>query len=54
MKLAGIGIGGVYLIGLLVVTADHVIDRFAFNWGLGVTVVHGVMASLDWPLRFFI
>ncbi len=51
VKLASAGLGGVYVIGLLVVTTGHVIDRFAFNWSLGMTVVHGVIGSLDWPLR---
>ena len=51
VKVASIGLGGIYVIGLLVVTAGHVIDRFAFNWSLGMTVVHGVIGSLDWPLR---
>ena len=51
VKLASVGLGGIYVIGLLVVTAGHVIDRFAFNWSLGATLVHGVIGSLDWPLR---
>jgi hypothetical protein len=51
VKLASISLGGIYLIGLLVITTIHVIDRFAFSWSLGMTVVHGVIGSLDWPLR---
>ena len=51
VKLASMSLGGVYVIGLLVVATGHVIDRFAFNWSLGMTVVHGVISSLDWPLR---
>ena len=51
VKLASVGLGGIYVIGLLVVTASHVIDRFAFNWSLGATLMHGVIGSLDWPLR---
>jgi hypothetical protein len=51
LKLAAVSLGGIYLVGLMVVAAGHVIDRFAFNWSLGLTVVHGVIGSLDWPLR---
>ena len=51
LKLATVGFAGIYGLGLVVVTAGHVIDRFAFNWSLGMTVVHGFIGSLDWPLR---
>jgi hypothetical protein len=37
----------------VVVTAEHVISRFALNWSLGMTVVQGVIDSLDWPLWLF-
>ena len=51
LKLAMVGFAGIYGLGLVVITTVHVIDRFALNWGLGATVVHGVIGSLDWPLR---
>ena len=51
LKLVTIGLAGTYGLGVVVVTVEHVISRFAFNWGLGMTVVHGLLGSLDWPLR---
>ena len=51
LKLVMVGFAGIYGLGLVVFTTGQVIDRFAFNWSLGATVVHGVIGSLDWPLR---
>ena len=50
LKLVTVGLAGTYGLGVLISTADHVIDRFALNWSLGATVVQGVVKSLDWPL----
>ncbi|MHC4710783.1 MAG: hypothetical protein ACYTA3_10325 [Planctomycetota bacterium] len=50
LKLATIGLAGTYGLGVVVFTADLVINRFALNWGLGMTVVQCVIDSLDWPL----
>ena len=44
-------VAGAYVFGVAVGTTVHMFDRFAFNWSLGTTFVHGVLGSLDWPLR---
>lgn len=44
-------VAGAYVLGIAVGTTVHMVDRFAFDWSLGTTFVHGVLGSLDWPLR---
>ena len=53
LKLVTIGVAGTYGLGVVVVTAQHVISRFTFNWGLVMTVVNGVVDSLTWPMWLF-
>jgi hypothetical protein len=53
LKLVTIGVAGAYGLGVVLVAAQHVISRFAFNWGLVTTVVNGVVDSLAWPLWLF-
>ena len=53
LKLVTIGVTGTYSLGVVFVAAQHVISRFALDWGLVTTVVNGVVDSLAWPLWLF-